>query len=171
MSIITVSRGSYSHGREIAERFAQVLNYECISREILIEASQEFNISEIKLYHAVHDAPTLIDLISLNKDRYIIFFESAILKHLKKDNVVYHGLAGHFFLKDIAHVLKVRIIADMEERIKLIRERNGGTIKEASRYIKKIDEQRRKWSQHLYGIETSNPSLYDIVMNVSQVPV
>ena len=40
------------------------------------------------------------------------------LQHVQKDNVVYHGLAGHFFLLNIPHVLKIRIIADMEARVK-----------------------------------------------------
>ena len=41
MSIITVSRGSYSRGKEVAEKLAQVLGYECLSRDILLEASGE----------------------------------------------------------------------------------------------------------------------------------
>ena len=32
-----------------------------------------------------------------------------------------------------------------------------------------MDEQRRKWSQQLYGIETSDPRLYDLVLNISQL--
>jgi hypothetical protein len=39
MSVITISRGSYSHGKEIAEKVAQKLGYECISREIILEAA------------------------------------------------------------------------------------------------------------------------------------
>jgi len=48
MSIITISRGSYSRGKEVAEKLAETLRYECISRDILLEASEEFNIPEIK---------------------------------------------------------------------------------------------------------------------------
>jgi hypothetical protein len=62
MSIITISRGSFSHGQEIAERTAK--GWAMIaSREILITASQEFNIPEIRLFQAIHDAPTFMDRI------------------------------------------------------------------------------------------------------------
>ena len=44
MAIITISRGSYSKGKEVAERVAQTLGYDCISREILLEASEHFNV-------------------------------------------------------------------------------------------------------------------------------
>ena len=46
MSIITINRGSYSRGKEVAEKLALKLGYECISRDILLEASDEFNIPE-----------------------------------------------------------------------------------------------------------------------------
>lgn len=46
MAIITISRGSYHRGREVAETLAARLGYECVSREILLEASNEFNIPE-----------------------------------------------------------------------------------------------------------------------------
>jgi hypothetical protein len=60
MAIITISRGSYSKGKQIAEKVAKTLGYECISREVLLEASKEFNIPEVKLIRAVHDAPSIL---------------------------------------------------------------------------------------------------------------
>jgi len=166
MSIITISRGSYSYGRETAEKVAQRLGYDCISRDILIEASKDFNIPEIKLFHAIHDAPSIFDPISFRKEKYMAYIESGILRNLKKDNVVYHGFAGHFFVKDIAHVLKVRIIADMQERISILMKRDRVSRKKAIQCIHKLDKQRSKWSRKLYGIETSDPSLYDLVLHI-----
>jgi len=171
MSVITISRGSFSHGQEVAERTAKRLGYDCISREILIAASKDFNISEAKLFQAIHDAPTFMDRILLRKEKYIAYIQAAVLKNLKRDNVVYHGFAGHFFVKDVSHVLKVRIIADMEERIRIVMQRNGFSHEAAAAYIQRLDEQRRKWSQQLYGIETSDPSLYDLVIHIDRITV
>lgn len=169
MAVITISRGSFSHGKEIAENVAERLGYDCISREILIEASKDFNIPELKLFHAIHDSPTFLDNIFFRKEKYITYIQAAVLKSLKKDNVVYHGFAGHFFVQDIAHVLKVRIIASMAERVGIVMKRNKFSHDEAVKYIHKVDEQRRKWSQHLYGIETADPSLYDMVINIGKL--
>jgi len=171
MPVITISRGSFSHGQEVAVRTAKRLGYDCISREILITASKDFNIPEIKLFQAIHDAPTFMDRLFLRKEKYIAYIQAAVLKNLQKDNVVYHGFAGHFFVKDISHVLKVRIIADMEDRIRIVTERTGFSHDAASDYIHKLDEQRRKWSQQLYGIETADPSLYDMVIHIDRITV
>jgi hypothetical protein len=101
MSIVTISRGSYSRGKEVAEKLARALNYECISREIILEASDQFNIPELKLVRAIHDAPTILDRFTSGKERFVAFFRAALLSHLQRDNVVFHGLAGHFFLQRI----------------------------------------------------------------------
>ena len=61
MSIITISRGSYSRGKEVAETLARELGYECVSREIILEASEQFNIPEIQLVHAIEDAPSILN--------------------------------------------------------------------------------------------------------------
>ena len=67
MSIITISRGSYSRGKEVAEKVAAALGYECISRDILLEASDQFNIPEIKLVRAIHDAPSILERFTYGK--------------------------------------------------------------------------------------------------------
>ena len=135
MSIITVSRGSASRGKEVAEKVAAALGYECVSRDVLLEASKSWNVPEIKLERAIENAPGILDHVSYGRKKYIAYIRSAILKRLRDDNVVYHGLAGHFFLKDVAHVLKVRIIADLEDRVKLVMEREGGSEKDALRVL------------------------------------
>ena len=61
MAIITISRGSYSRGKEIAEKVAEKLGYSLLSRDILLQASEEFNIPEIRLVRALHDAPSVLD--------------------------------------------------------------------------------------------------------------
>ena len=171
MSIVTISRGSYSRGKEVAEKVAQALGYECISRDILLDASQQFQIPEIKLIRAIHDAPSILGRFTYGKETYIAYIQSALLKRVQKDNVVYHGLAGHFLLQGIPHVLKVRIIADLEDRIKEEMKRENISADKARYILKKDDEERRKWSQHLYGIDPWDSSLYDLVMHIRTISV
>jgi len=171
MPIITISRGSYSRGKEAAEKLADALGYECISRDILLEASEEFNTPEIKLIRALHDAPTVLERFHYGKERYISYVKSALLEHVKRDNVVYHGLAGHYFLQDIPHVLKVRIIADMDDRVREEMKRENIPADKALYVLKKDDEERRKWGIHLYGMDTWDSRLYDLVIHIKSLTV
>jgi cytidylate kinase len=169
MAIITISRGSYSRGKEVAEKVAHRLGYACISRDIVLDASEIFNVPELKLERAIHDAPSLLDRFSYGKERYIAYIQAALLKLFREDNVVYHGLAGHFFVQGIGHALKVRITADMEDRVRLETARKNISAKEALRLLKEDDEQRRRWSRWLYGIDTCDPSLYDLVLHLKHL--
>ncbi len=166
MAIITISRGSYSRGKEVAEKVAQKLGYECIARDVLIEASQEFNVPEIKLIHALQEAPSFFNRFTHNKEKYIAYIESAFLHHVKNDNVIYHGMAGHFFVKDVPHLLKIRIIADLEDRIQIIMNRDKVSSDEAVKNLINIDNHRQRWTQHLYGINPEDPSLYDMILHI-----
>ena len=171
MPIITISRGSYSKGKEIAEKLSARLKYECISRDILLEASEEFNIPEVKLIRALHDAPSILERFSYGKERYVAYVRKALLEHVANENVVYHGLAGHFFLKGISHVIKVRIISDYQDRIREEMKRENISGDEAGRILKKDDEERRRWSIYLYGMDTADASLYDVVLHINQITV
>ncbi len=172
MSSITISSGSYSYRKDIAERVAAKLRYECVGREALLDASETFNIPEIKLIEAIHDAPSILGRFTYGKERYISYIQAALLNRMQKDNIVYHGLAGHFFLKNISHVLKVRIIADLEDRIAYKMKLEGNLSREATqRLLKKIDEERIKWSQYLYGIDSRDSSLYDLVVHIKILTV
>jgi cytidylate kinase len=166
MAIITISRGSYSKGREIAEHVASRLGYDCFSRDALIEASEQFNIPEVKLVRALHDAPGVLDRFHSGKQRYVAFIQEAFLSHVQRDNVVYHGLAGHFFLRSVAHTLKVRIIADLEDRVQTEMARVKVDEETARSILKKDDAERRRWALSLYGIDTGDCRLYDLVLHI-----
>jgi cytidylate kinase len=194
MSIVTISRESYTQANEVAEKVAQELGFECVSREVLIEASKEFNVPEIKLLRGVRDAPSVLDRFTFGKERYTSYLRASLLDRLQRDNVVYHGLAGHYFVKGISHVLKVRILGKQEDRINVVMQRTEvfeqavtamkgisersltcpptpRTISKdkALRVLEEIDEARRRWGLHLYGIDTNDPSLYDIVIHLDRL--
>ena len=155
----------------MAEKLAAQLNYECISREIILEASEQFNIPEIKLVRAIHDSPSILDRFTYGRERYIAFFRSALLKRLQNDNVIYHGLAGHVFLQKIPHVLKVRIIANIEDRIKEEMKREHISADQARHILVKDDAERRRWSLVLYGMDTWDQRFYDMTLHLDTMDV
>ncbi|MFO7965946.1 MAG: cytidylate kinase-like family protein [Desulfobacterales bacterium] len=171
MAIITISRGSFTKGMEIAEAVARQLDYDCVSREVILNASDRFNIPEIKLKKAIHDAPSILDRFSHGKTAFISFYQSALTRRVQKGDVVYHGLAGHLLLKGVPHVLKVRIIADLSVRIKNEMEQNGISEQEARNLIIKDDEERRNWTRSLYGVDPWDSSLYDLVICINTFTV
>jgi cytidylate kinase len=171
MAIITVSRGCSSRGKEIAERVAERLGYQCVSSEILVQASRLFGIPETKLRQSLHHAPTILDRITRGRQRYLSYIQAALLEYVKGDNVVYHGHAGHLLLPNISHVLKVRVIAELRSRIALTQQRLQISEEEALAFIESEDRHQQAWTWHLYKTETSDPRLYDMVLNLGRLKI
>ena len=78
-------------------------------------------------------------------------------------------MAGHFFVDDIPHVLKVRIIADLEDRIATEMARQNISREQALEQLRDDDYERRQWSLKLYGVDNSDPSLYDLVLHIHKL--
>ena len=171
MPIIIISRGCYHRGSEVAKKVAAELAYECISREVLLEASKLFDIPELKLMRAIHDAPSLLERLGKDRKKYIAYIRTVLLREVQKDNVVYHGFAGHFFLQGIPAVLKVRVFGDLEERVKDEMEREGLSAEKARQTVIKDDEERRSWALSLYGMDTADPALYDMLLHIGTLSV
>ena len=171
MGVITISRGSYSRGKEIAEKLARKLGYDCISREVLLAASKEFDIPEVKLTQAIEYPPSFFEKLLNGKKKYITFIRKAFLEKIQQDNIVYHGFAGHFFAQDIPNILRVRIIADTDYRIQVVMDRDKVSEDEARQILHKVDSDRRKWSMHLYGMDTHSAELYDVVLRIDCLQV
>jgi cytidylate kinase len=169
MAIITISRGCYSHGKELAEMVAGELGYECVSREVLIDASNLFQVPERELFKSLHDAPSILKRLQYDREYYFDCIQAALLDRAKDDNVVYHGNAGHFMLPDILHVFKVRVVADMDQRIAFMMSKEGITQSQAAERIEREDSERRRWTQYLYKRDLQDPLLYDLVVNVGKM--
>lgn len=166
VSVITISRRAYSRGREVAEKVAARLGYRCIAHEVVASAAKEFNIEEKALESAIEEAPPISNLFVYGREKFVAYVQKALLHHLQQDKVVYHGFAGHLFVQAVPHVLKVRIVASLENRIRNLREQQGISRKEAVQLIKNLDEQRKKWSKQFFGVYPWDPRLYDLVVNI-----
>ena len=105
------------------------------------------------------------------KEKYITFIRTALLKHIQNDNVVYHGLFGHFFLQNIHHVLKVRIVGDLQDRVEDEVKREGISADKAREIITRDDDERRKWAFYLYGADSWDATLYDLVIHLKAISV
>jgi cytidylate kinase len=167
--IITISRGSFSGGKMLAEALAKRLGYRLIDRDNVIQKAAAWGVSQDDLRTAIEKPPAFWGQSQHTKYIYLAFIQAALTEEVGTGNAIYFGLAGHLLLGNGPHVLRTRIVAPMEFRIGKVQDRMKCNRKEAIAYIEKMDEDRRKWTQFLYGVDWRDPSLYDIVLNLEQM--
>ncbi len=166
MAIVTISRGSGSGGRVLAEAVAKELGYDVVSREEVVHEATRFGASEEELRKALLEPPRLWDRVQHERRRYLAYVQAALTERAQADGVVYHGNAGHLLLPGVAHVVRVRLIAPVDFRDRVLKERSDLTEAEAEARIKKLDRQREKWTRFLYGVDWLDPRLYDLCISV-----
>ena len=172
MAIITISRGTYSGGKELAEHISKELGYRLLSREqLLTDAAKEFGVSEDKLETALTFKPSFLESLSLRRIHYICYVQAAMAKEVQTDNVVYHGQAGHLLLHGVPHHLRLKVVADMEYRINEAIERSNFSRERAIKYVHTLDEERDRWVKAIYGVDRNDPSTYDVIINLEKISI
>ena len=168
MAIITISRGTFSGGSELAQRVADRLGYQCTSREVMLEAAWGSGIPAEEITTAMEKRPSFWHRVMGQRTAYLTLVRAALCEHARGGQLVYHGHVGHLLLPGIAHVVRVRVIADMPFRIQAALPQHS-TREAALAYIEKVDQERREWVRFLFGVEWDDPLLYDLVLNLSRM--
>ena len=170
MSIITISRGSHSGAKAVAEAVADRLGVPCISREIIVAAAESAGIPVGTLTETLDRPPSWFERMSRERETYLVFVRTALHRHAAQGSFVYHGHDGHLLL-DLPNVLRVRVVAPMGYRVAAVRDALGLHDRDAERHIATIDKHRAKWTKFLYGVTWDDPLLYDLIVNLERVDV
>jgi cytidylate kinase len=173
LPIITISREKRAGGRTTAYLVVKKLggNWQVYHKEIIDRIAKESKL-EKKLIEEI-DEKKLSFVDALINDffgkRYMTL--SSYQKHLVKiiSEIAHRGYAiivgrGAEYL--IPHALKVRIIGDMEQRIKWAMEYDHLTRKEAIEWLKKLDKERNEFIKTLYNHDPKKAHHYDLVIKI-----
>jgi cytidylate kinase len=171
MPIITISRGSMSGGRALADCVAASINAPCIGRELVVEAAAKLGVTEEVLSQKLEKSPGLWERMTHERRIYVTALQAALAEHVVDGHLVYHGFADHLLLQGVPAVLRVRLIAPMAARIRAVMDQHQLSREAAARYIDEVDEDRVRWARFIYGVDLRDPVLYDVTVNLDVMNV
>ncbi len=169
MSVVIIYADSYCMAEEIAERAAEALEYECISREVLRETAKTYGVPEGKLEEAMKDTRSFLNRFLSTRARLLAYFQACFIAAVKKDNLVYYGEAGHMLISGVSHILKVKLTADLKERVALKMDKEALSERKARELLLSESEQRQRWFRSVFGEDGTDPIRFDLVINVTQI--
>jgi cytidylate kinase len=171
VALISISRLPYTRGEAIARSAAARLGYACINDEVFRDAAQRSGLPQARLESAFRDAPVLFGMSRVTRRICAAHVRAALAAYFIQDNVVYHGPFGAHLIHDVSHLLRVRIHAELEDRIALKQEREGCAAAEARRAILKQDKMRGALAMALFSASDDEKSLFDLDINTSSTDV
>src|SRR5712691_9500778 len=128
--IITVSHQMGTGGPEIGMALAKRLGYRYVDQDLISDAARRYGLLEEKLSHLDESKPSLFERFDVETRRYITVIQTALLEFAEADSIVQMGRGGQWLLRGIPHVLRVRIMAPFEQRVKRLAEKLAGTVGE-----------------------------------------
>ena len=175
MAIITISPQMGSGGPEIGMALAQRLGYRYVDQELIADAVRRYGLAEEKASHLDESKPTLFERFDVETRHYITVLQTTLLEFAEQDNHVLMGRGGQWLLRGIPQVLRLRVIAPFETRvkqwIKRTAEMTGDTPNQraAVEFVRRDDTERAGRMRYLYEVDLDDPALYDVVVNTEKL--
>ncbi len=168
MPIITISREMGTGAYSIAKELAKKLKYTLVDGPQIAASAAAFGLT-LEMLQAVDEKPPSYNTVedraraaSLNS------IELILLEFAKKGNVILYGRGGQDLLQGCANVLRLRFIADFEERVERFSEREWIDPDLAQELIRRSDHQRGGFIHFYFDRDWNDPLGYDLTFNTSR---
>lgn len=175
LPIITLSREMGSGGRPIAYLVAKKLGplWEVYHQKIIAQIQEETNLEEELVRQVDEDNIPLIQQLIDNAMGKKFLNLSGYYKHLVKvlstigqrGHAIIIGRGANFLLPN---ALKIRVVCEMEQRIRWIMKYERVPQKEALRRIQESDEKRTCFTKSLFSHDPRKAHHYDMVIRTGK---
>jgi len=177
MAIVTISHEMGAGGPEIGQQLADRLGYKYVDTELIHETAHRYGLLAEKLEHLDETKPSLFERFDAETRRYITAMQTALYEFAERDRVVLMGRGGQWLLRGIPHVLRVRVMAPFDLRVKRLATKLSGPIGEqasqrtVTEMVRRDDTEKAGRMRYLYEVDIADPALYDLVINTEKLSV
>ena len=171
MPIVTVFHGTYCNAEPIIDGIVKSSGYRLVDdKEIIANASGESGIPENTFQRAFSAKSSIFNSFTHEKERSIAYLRKAIADILAEDNLAIVGFSGQLVPRDISHVLRLCLIADMKYRTGVAMKGAGVSDDDARKLIHTNDETSAAWTKNLWNQKDPwNSALYDMVIPTNKM--
>ena len=182
-TVITISRGYGSGGRDVGVKLSETLGIEYYDKALIKIASDESGINEALFgsndekiknvlfkkggaYKGYVFPPSSDDYVS---DENLFSIQANVIKMLaKKESCIIIGRCADYVLRDFEKVCRVFIYAPHDYCVSQIVERFAVDRKEAERLVEKVNRERGRYYKYYTGHNWTEATNYDLCIDISR---
>lgn len=169
MAIITISREMGTGAYKIAQDVAKQLKYTLVDGPMIRANAHSYGITEEMLQLVDEKPPAYITVEDRKRAAILNNIELILLDFARKGNVVLYGRGGQDILAGCNSLLRLRFIADFEQRVELFSEREWIDPDMAHSMIRRSDHQRGGFIHFYFDRNWNDPLGYDMIFNTSRL--
>jgi cytidylate kinase len=186
MPVVTISRqygaGGYTLGKALAER----LGWRVVGRDIFTDIAQKAGVSLKCVELAEKEAGSLLSCLinevfsqafaprqvkeswlDLTEDKYLDCVRSVMQELAARGDVVIVGRGGQYILPKRSDIVKVLLVAELEDRIKFLMAHYDLDREKAQQVVQKEEKRRANYLKSFGPDNRDDPGLYNLVINTS----
>ncbi len=166
MPIITIFHGTFCQEKAVIQNIQETTGYLWVrDQDLAAEAARISDMDAAKIMEAFASKTSIFNKFTHEKERSIAYLRLALAEMLPREELLITGFGSHLIPREIAHALRICIIADTPFRVKTAMETQGCSEKEAIKLIHDQDKDRSAWVDTLFRMtDPWDPSLYDILV-------
>ena len=173
MSVIGIFSGTFCNEWPVLRALQESTGYKVVlDKDIVKKVSAQSGVAEGKIERAFSAKTSVFNNFTHEKERSVVEMKLAVADILAQDNLILSGFSSQLIPREITHVLRVCLIADMKYRKSAATTEKNLSEKEATALIHKQDGDCAVWVQsHLGSKDPWDSSLYDIVIPMDKTEV
>jgi len=173
MPLIAMSREMGSLGMDVAERIAQRRGQKVIYHEILDQLANKMRLRKSHVVRFLDGKSGVWEKLTTDKTSLSIFTADETFRLLAGDDVaVIRGWGAAHLLKDVPHVVRVRICAPLEIRVTRMMQRLATENRAAiESEIQLSEEAHSAITRRHFGVNWKDAEHYDLVLCTERLSV
>ena len=173
MSASTIFSGIFCEKDAIVQAVLEKTGYRRVTDDDIINIAAGLSgMAGKKFQRVFSEKISVFNKFTHEKERAIAYLRLAMAQTIFEDNLLIDGFSGLLVPKEIHHVLRLCLIAEMKSRAPLAMKGESLIEKDALSLIHKSDSQSAAWVNNLFKMKDPwDPSLYDIVIPTDKMTV
>ena len=173
MTVIAMTREMGTLGKDVAAGLADTLGIEVVHHELVErQLADRLQTSESSVHRFLEGEASMWERWKIDTKQLSRFTAEEILELTAKGNILVRGWGAAQLLRDVPHVICVRIFAPMSNRVsEMMRRLDINDENVARREIERNDDAHARAIQRQFGMDWRNPASYDIILNTGRVPI
>jgi cytidylate kinase len=190
MAVITISRQFGAGGMTLAGKLAEVLGYEVANEEVIEMLTEMASVSEESIRTFEGEEAFLTNLTNeptpaknvferifntnrkyMDGQQYVNLLNRIVPQIAEKGNTIIVGRGAQFILTEHKYALHILLVADEDHRVKFLRDKYQLTTVEAEQAMARQHKRRKKLMRLFHNEDFDQPQHYDLVINMTRVPL
>jgi len=172
MPVVALTQEMGSLSKDVAEALARDLGLATMRHEVVDHVASKMLVSRSLINRLREGKAGTIERLTADRRGMAIYSAEEVLEIAARGNVVLRGWGATCLLREVPHVVCVRITRPFAKRVEwLLAQLDTDDAESAAAEIRRSDQAHAARMHAQFGVTWGDPLLYDLVLNTDRISV